>query len=123
MGTDANIKQFIVIQAYHGGYAINFNPLSLYKPAAGNTAKVIIGNKKQSKDTPLIRDLIYETLPLMEKEEKKPQVDQNSGPLDYETVTLTTLPPPTRPHTAAMLIELRVAKVYLADFSYYTNNI
>ena len=61
-----------------------------------NTAKVILGHRKNSKDAPLLRDLIMETLLLMEVDEKKPwrQEDLNSGPLDYKTVALTTLPPP-----------------------------
>ena len=40
-----------------------------------------------------MRDLIKDSLPLIEEEkEKKPwgKVDSNSGPLDYEAVALTT---------------------------------
>ena len=54
-----------------------------------------IGNRKNSKDAPLLRDLIKDTLPLIEEEKKAwRQVDTNLGPLDYETIDLTTSPPP-----------------------------
>ena len=67
--------------------------------ASGNTAMGIIGNRKNSKDAPLLKDLIKDTLPSIEEdeeEEKKPwrQENLNWGPLDYETVALTTSPPP-----------------------------
>jgi hypothetical protein len=50
---------------------------------------------KTSKDAPLLRDLFKDNLPLIEEEERPGcQVDSNWGPLYYETVALTTLPPP-----------------------------
>ena len=42
----------------------------------------VIGNRKISKDTPLLRDLIKDTLPLIEKAEKKALV-----PGGFELVT------------------------------------
>ena len=41
----------------------------------------------------ILRDLVKDSLPL--KKRKKPwlKVDSNSGPLNYETVPLTTSPP------------------------------
>ena len=53
----------------------------------------MIGNRKHSKDAPLLRKLCHL---LKKKKRKKPrrQVDSNSGPLDYEAVGLTTSPPP-----------------------------
>ena len=59
-----------------------------------NRAKVIIGNWKNIKDAPLKRDLIKDTLSLVEDEENKSQVDSSSGPVDDKTVALTTWPPP-----------------------------
>ena len=38
---------------------------------SGNTAKVIIGNRKNSQDAPLLRDLIKDTQLLIEEEAKK----------------------------------------------------
>ena len=74
------------------------NPQSVYIKAcfaSGNTAKVIIILRRNSKDAPLLRDLIKDTV-LLIAEEKKPwrQVDLISGPLDYKAVALTTSPPP-----------------------------
>ena len=39
--------------------------------ASGNTAKGTIGNRKNSKKAPLLRDLIKDTVPLIEKEDEK----------------------------------------------------
>ena len=45
--------------------------------------------------SPLLRDLIKDSLWLIEEEKKLwRQVDSNSGPLGYESVALTTMPPP-----------------------------
>ena len=50
---------------------------------------------KNSKDAPLLRDLIKDTMPSIGEEKKAwRQVDSNSGHLDYEAVALTTSPPP-----------------------------
>ena len=70
--------------------------LPLFKPALPQATKVIMGNMKNSKAAPILRDLTKDTLPLIEKKRKKPlcQVDSNLEPLDYKTVALTTLSPP-----------------------------
>ena len=51
---------------------------------------VVIGNKAKI----LLRDLIKDALLLIEEPDAWCQVDLNSGPLDYETVALTTSPTP-----------------------------
>ena len=69
--------------------------LCIFNPASPQATQLRFFKRKDSKDAPLLRDLIKDTLPLIEEEEKKPrrQVDSNSRPLDYEVVAPTTNAP------------------------------
>ena len=94
-----------------------FYPHSVYILAyfaSGNTAKGIKGNRKNSKYAPLLRDLIEDTLPLIEEEEEEEEEKKALAPVVFELGTprlwgrSLAISPPPLPHLQELVLSRKL---------------